>query len=129
EEVVKLVDFGIAALDPGNSGDHGKTDAAMFMGTPQYMSPEQVRGRPLDHRSDLWSLAVVAYQVLTGKLPFSAKNVNDMIVAICADPILPPSCLVPELGAEMDAFFERALARDPAGRFQSVDELAAAFVG
>lgn len=133
EEVVKLVDFGIAAggegLSDAEAGDPSRLSEipGAILGTPWYMSPEQARGRPLDHRSDLWSLGVVAYQALTGRLPFPASRVNDVIIAICADPIVPPSVLVPELGLDVDRFFERALARDPEDRFQSAQEMAAAF--
>lgn len=136
EEVVKLVDFGIAAVDDASfvgesrssdssSDERHRADA--IIGTPWYMSPEQARGRPVDHRSDLWSLGVVAYQALTGRLPFTATRVSDVIIAVCADPIVPPSVILPELGHEIDLFFERAFARDPEERFQSAAEMGAAF--
>jgi serine/threonine protein kinase/class 3 adenylate cyclase len=128
DEVVKLVDFGIAAVAGGRGeGDDASGRTGMLIGTPHYMSPEQARGRALDHRSDLWSLAVVAYQALTGQLPFSAKTLSDVILAVCADPVTPPSSIVPELGVEVDRFFERALARDPASRFQSAHEMVSSF--
>jgi CheY-like chemotaxis protein len=141
EEIVKLVDFGIAAAgkgaavdDPGSRAEELSPAAAAVsqmgggvVGTPNYMSPEQARGQVADHRADLWGLGVVAYQALTGRLPFSGATVSDVILAVCADPFDPPSSIVPELGAEVDRFFERALARNPRERFQSAAEMAAAF--
>jgi len=141
EEVVKLVDFGIAAVDSAAMESLGPASAeaakapafaalshvGAVIGTPHYMSPEQARGFPIDHRSDLWSLGIVTYQALTGRLPFNAARLGDVIIAVCADPIEPPSSIVPELGPEVDRFFERALARSPAERFQSASEMAAAF--
>ncbi|MEJ7728146.1 MAG: hypothetical protein WKG00_02930 [Polyangiaceae bacterium] len=92
------------------------------------MSPEQARGlRDIDARSDLWSLSVIAYRALTGRQPFVGQGVGDVIYRICSEPIVAPSALAPELPPAIDAFFERALAREPAQRFQSAIELAAAF--
>jgi eukaryotic-like serine/threonine-protein kinase len=128
EEIVKVLDFGVAALVSGLSGsDLAVTRAGGVVGTPHYMSPEQVRGsRGVDFRSDLWSLAVVAYRALTGRLPFEAEAFGELLIQICTDPIPPPSRLTTELGTEVDRFFERALARDPARRFASARELGAA---
>lgn len=125
EEIVKVLDFGVAAIEEAG-GRRGPSSWAIA-GTPQYMSPEQTRGRAVDARSDLWSLAVVAYQALTGRLPFTHASLSDLIIAISADVIAKPSSLVPALGSQADLFFARALARDPADRFQSARELAAAF--
>jgi len=129
DEVVKVLDFGVAALVSGLSGtDMAVTRAGGVVGTPHYMSPEQVRGsRGVDFRSDLWSLAVVAYRALTGRLPFEAEAFGELLIQICTDPVPAPSRLLPELGPEVDRFFERALARDPARRYASARELSAAF--
>lgn len=99
-------------------------------GTPLYMSPEQAHApSTVDHRSDLYSLAVVAYRALTGHHPIIGGTVNEIMVRLGdpGHPILPPSRHVPELGPAVDAFFEKALARDPSQRFQSARELAGAF--
>lgn len=121
-ELVKILDFGVASM-LGN--DIASSEA--LVGTPLYMSPEQVRCSQIDHRSDLWSLAVVAYHALTSEPPFQAQQLASMIVNIAIAPFPAPSALVPDLSPEVDRFFERALAKNPAQRFSSARELAAAF--
>ncbi|MDI1445681.1 serine/threonine-protein kinase [Polyangium sp. 6x1] len=125
DEAVKLLDFGIAkAVSPGTPQSGDVTRSGNLVGSPLYMSPEQIRkSKEVDHRSDLWSLGVILYQMLTGRMPFVEDEVGAVLVAICTDPIAKPSTLAPELGPEVDRFFERALARDPAERFQSSREL------
>ncbi|MRG95114.1 protein kinase domain-containing protein [Polyangium spumosum] len=125
EEIVKLLDFGIAkAVTPGTPQSGDVTRSGNLVGSPLYMSPEQIRkSKEVDHRSDLWSLGVILYQMLTGRTPFVEDEVGAVLVAICTDPIPRPSSLTPELGPEVDRFFDRALARDPAERFQSSREL------
>ena len=127
--------------DPADAGAQGDTAVLRLRpavaprgteiaGTPLYMSPEQAHApAQVDGRSDLYSLAVVAYRALTGNLPVTGNSVSE-IMARLGDPsyrVTPPSQHVPELGPNVDAFFERALARNPALRFQSSRELAAAF--
>ncbi len=125
EEMVKVLDFGLALLDAGVAPP---SHAKELAGTPRYMSPEQMRGEPdLDHRTDLWSLAVVLYRLLTGQFPFSVDALEALRSGNTTVSATPPSSVVPELGAEADAFFARALAPDPAQRFSSARELAAAF--
>jgi class 3 adenylate cyclase/tRNA A-37 threonylcarbamoyl transferase component Bud32/ActR/RegA family two-component response regulator len=127
-EIVKLLDFGVAAMafEPAVPGTAGKPGT--LVGTPHYMSPEQARSsKNLDLRSDLWSLGVVAYLALTGELPFNADSLGELIVKLCIDPAPAASLVVPELGQHVDAFFERALNKDPARRFQSASEMAGAF--
>ncbi|HTN87437.1 MAG TPA: protein kinase [Sorangium sp.] len=121
-EVVKILDFGVASM-LGND----TTSSEALVGTPLYMSPEQVRCSQIDHRSDLWSLAVVAYHALTSEPPFQAQQLLSMIMNIAIAPFPAPSTLVPELSPEVDRFFERALAKNPAQRFSSAREMAAAF--
>ena len=110
---------------PSTQSDDGER-----AGTPLYMSPEQAHTPSLvDHRSDLYSLAVVAYRALTGQHPVIGGSVNEIMVRLGNPgyPILPPSRHVPELGPAVDAFFEKALAADPAVRYQSAREMASAF--
>ena len=131
-EVVKILDFGVVAIiaEPNLDSDDdglGQTAAGTIVGTPLYMSPEQIRGGSVDHRSDLWSLGVVAYRALTGVNPFAGQWLGMLMVRICTDPFTPPSKVIPELSPEVDAFFEQALAKDPDKRFRSAREMAAAF--
>src|SRR5262249_38929111 len=127
EEVVKVLDFGIAkAAGPILAGSATKTGT--LLGSPYYMSPEQVRrSKQLDHRSDLWSLGVIIFQCLTGRLPFVRDELGDVLMAICSAPIPAPSQVAPELGPLVDHLVLRALARDPNERFQRADDLASAF--
>jgi serine/threonine-protein kinase len=125
--VAKILDFGIAkAVAPGVTKDATQTGA--IIGSPRYMSPEQVRNaKRVDHRSDLWSLAVILFRCVTGRVPFAANEIAVLILEICAEPIPAPSSIDPALGPAMDRFFARALARNPDDRFQSARELADAF--
>lgn len=131
-EVVKILDFGVVAItaEPNLDSDDdglGQTAAGTIVGTPLYMSPEQIRGGSVDHRSDLWSLGVVAYRAVTGVNPFVGQWLGMLMVRICTDPFTPPSKVIPELSPEVDAFFEQALAKDPDKRFRSAPELASSF--
>jgi len=125
QEVVKVLDFGLARLELGSAD--ASEQPGRVMGTPRYMSPEQMRGEArVDCRSDLWSLAVVTYRALTGRFPFS----GDVLAELSRNQgavAEPASSVVPELGKGVDDFFARALDVDPARRFQSARELAAAF--
>ncbi|WP_437687837.1 protein kinase domain-containing protein [Sorangium sp. So ce176] len=126
ELVAKVVDFGVAKVTAVESA--GATRTGSLLGSPSYMSPEQVRSSSkVDHRSDLWSLGVIAFQCVTGQLPFPGQELGDVLVEICTAPIPLPSQVAPGLGLEVDAFFHRALERDPARRFQSATELVEAF--
>jgi serine/threonine protein kinase len=125
EEKLKVLDFGLALLDVGAEiHQPGKE----LVGTPRYMSPEQMRSQPdLDPRSDLFSLGVVLYRLLTGQFPFAVDALEGLRSGSASPTAIPPSSVVPELGAGMDAFFARALAPDPAQRFPSAREMATAF--
>ncbi|XXZ63312.1 protein kinase [Sorangium sp. So ce341] len=126
EEIVKVLDFGIAkaqgALLAGK-----ETKTGTLVGSPYYMSPEQVRrSKTLDWRSDLWSVGVIAYRCVTGRLPFPGEEIGEVFVAICTEDVPLASSLAPELGPEVDRFFSRAFMREPERRFQSASELAEA---
>ena len=128
-EVPKILDFGIALeIQPDASDDSAATQEGVILGTPYFMSPEQVRGRTnIDHRSDLWSLGVILFRAITGIRPFGRGAAADVIVQICSDPIPRASVVAPDLPEDVDRFFERALAREAAKRFDSAKEMATAF--
>jgi class 3 adenylate cyclase len=125
QEVVKVLDFGLARLE---AGGESTDEPGKVMGTPRYMSPEQMRGEAtIDHRSDLWSLGVLAYRALTGCYPFSAESLGELLERSTRLPAEPPSRVLPELGTGLDAFFTRALEPELSRRFASALELASAF--
>jgi eukaryotic-like serine/threonine-protein kinase len=117
---VKVADFGIAHIEASNL-----TQVGAVMGTPAYMSPEQIMGLPVDGRSDLFSAGVILYQFLTGERPFSGSAATTMQKVLKEDP-LPPSSLNVQAPLEMDAIVRKALAKRPDDRFQSAADFAAA---
>jgi eukaryotic-like serine/threonine-protein kinase len=117
----KVTDFGIA-----RAGASDMTETGSIMGTAQYLSPEQAQGRPVDARSDLYSIGIVLYELLTGALPFDAESpVTIALKQVSEDPV-PPAQLNPRVPPALDAVVMRALRKDPAERHQSADELIAA---
>jgi serine/threonine-protein kinase len=127
DEVVKILDFGIAK-ETGVSVAGDATKTGEIVGSPHYMSPEQLRAdRGLDGRSDLWSVGVILFRCLTGQLPFPGEVLGSVMAKILVDEIPPASRIAPDLPPSVDAFFARALARDREQRFQSVRELVDAF--
>ncbi len=132
ESVAKVLDFGIAKMQSGPhaSGLTSSTKTGAVLGTPFYMSPEQARGlRNVDHRADVWSLGVIAFKCITGKLPFDGESVGDLLVKICTAPVPIPSQVAASLGIggvppSFDAWFLRALEREPDRRFSNVTQLA-----
>ncbi len=115
----KLLDFGIAKLAK-DAGTHHKTQTGTPLGTPLYMSPEQVHGRAIDQRTDIYSLGVVAFELLTGELPFNGTSVMDIMMkqAGTAPPI--PSSVASGLPTALDAPILKMLEKDPAKRPESV---------
>ncbi len=123
ETDIKVTDFGAAALQSDQSTQ------VTGVGSPAYMSPEQVREEKLTHQTDIYSLGVVMYKLLTGKLPFDASNNSSMIYNIINIEPSPPSKFRPDIPAEMDEIVQRAMAKDPAKRYQSWDKFANDLVG
>jgi serine/threonine-protein kinase len=124
--VVKLVDFGIAK---NAQASFKTTSTGALLGTPLYMSPEQVLStKDVGPASDLYSLAVVVYECLTGQPPFTGETLGAIHVAITQGRYTPASKLVPGLHPAIDAWFARALASDPAARFGSSRDLVDAFL-
>jgi hypothetical protein len=125
QELAKVLDFGIAKTKGPRFGGM-ETRTGVTMGTPYYMSPEQVEGKKaLDHRSDLWSLAVITCECLTGVRPFDGETFGELLLNICARPVLPPSSQGFHLPG-FDEWFAKATNRDLDQRFNSAQEMAAA---
>src|SRR5436190_8923447 len=103
-DVAKVVDFGIAKFTEP-TGPTSATRTGSVLGTPYYMSPEQARGlRSVDYRSDLWSVGVIAFRCMTGRLPFEGEAVGDVLVKLCTAPLPVPSTYVPDLPPSFDGW-------------------------
>jgi serine/threonine-protein kinase len=111
---LKITDFGIARIT-----DAGRTRTGIVLGTPSYMSPEQLQGRPVTGSSDLYSLATTLFQLLCGQLPFRADSMPALMLKIAHEPPPRIRALRPDLAAGLDEFFERALAKEAADRHES----------
>jgi serine/threonine-protein kinase len=122
-EIAKVVDFGIAKHDAYSLRDK-TTNTGSFLGTPFYVSPEQARGKPTDHRSDLWSLAVIVFQCMTGRPPFESEALGELMGLILYEDLPKPSLVRPGVSEAFDAWWERAAKRDREERFQSAREFA-----
>ncbi len=126
EVFVKLLDFGIAKGVDAPLVDSGTKTGAMI-GSPFYMSPEQILGsKSIDHRSDLWSVGVVAYEALTGAKPFDAETMGGLAIKIHSEPLPLVSAKLPDVPPAVDAWFQRACARPVPDRFDSAKEMAEA---
>jgi eukaryotic-like serine/threonine-protein kinase len=117
---VKVTDFGIA-----RAGTSQMTETGSIVGTAQYLSPEQARGGEVDPRSDLYSLGIVLYELLTGKTPFDGDTPVEIAMKHLSNAPKPPSKLRPDIPPELDMVVLRALAKNPDDRYQSADEMEA----
>jgi serine/threonine-protein kinase len=115
---LKVTDFGIA-----RAGVSQMTEAGSIIGTAQYLSPEQARGAAVDQRSDLYSIGVVLYEMLTGKVPFSGETPVEIAMKHLSDPPRPPSLERPDISPDLDMVVLRALAKNPDDRFQTAEEM------
>lgn len=130
---VKVLDFGLAKLtetvdrSPSDAEASTRvlvqTDAGVVMGTSHYMSPEQARGRPVDARSDIWSLGVVLYELVAGRTPFEGETSTDVIVAITQKEPPPLARFAPNVPAELEWIIMKALRKDRDERYQTIKEL------
>jgi serine/threonine-protein kinase len=120
-----VLDFGLAKLVDAAARASASvlTRPGTVLGTPSYMSPEQARGEPADHRSDVFSLGVVIYEMATGRLPFERKSQAETLVAVVREPHVPVSEINPRVPAALSAVVDRALAKDPASRYQSMEAM------
>jgi serine/threonine-protein kinase len=121
EDRAKVTDFGIA-----RAGASDMTQTGSIMGTAQYLSPEQAQGHAVTARSDLYSIGIVLYELLTGKVPFEAEAAVTIALKQVSEPPVPPSQINPAVTPELEAVVLRALAKDPADRFADADEFIAA---
>ncbi|MDQ5846446.1 MAG: protein kinase, partial [Acidobacteriota bacterium] len=131
---VKVLDFGLAKLTENTSDRTPSdeeastrvlvhTDAGVVMGTSHYMSPEQTRGKPVDARSDIWSLGVVMYEMIAGRPPFEGETSTDVIMAINQKEALPLARFAPSVPAELEWIITKALRKDRDERYQTIKEL------
>jgi serine/threonine-protein kinase len=121
-----VMDFGLAKERRADPEVAKLTQTGIVLGTPEFMSPEQIRGKPLDGRSDVYALGVLAFEMFTSSLPFGGKSPQDMMLARLNGQPLRLRALRPELPSKLEVVIGRALARDPAERFQSMEEFGAA---
>jgi beta-lactam-binding protein with PASTA domain/tRNA A-37 threonylcarbamoyl transferase component Bud32 len=119
EGVVKVTDFGLARA----YAEGRQTQAGTVTGTVQYLAPEQIRGEPADPRSDLYSLGIVSYELLTGKLPFTGETAMAIAYKHLSDRVPVPSAIVPSIPKELDGFVASATERDRELRPESADEM------
>ncbi len=125
--VVKVLDFGIAKV-AGEGSQQNLTRTGQVFGTPHYMSPEQALGKSLDHRTDIYSVGVILYEMATGRVPYQAESFMGILTQhITATPVA-PSQLAPErqIPPQFEALILRAMSKEPAQRFASMDEMAQA---
>jgi cytoskeletal protein RodZ len=118
DDGVKITDFGTAKIL-----QFGTAQTAHVMGTPSYMSPEQVKGKPVDGRSDIFSLGVILYELMTGEKPFPGQNITTVIYKIVNEEPIPPRSLDSSIHPGLSAVITRALAKNPDARFQTCHEL------
>jgi serine/threonine-protein kinase len=119
---VKIIDFGLARLPH----IEGMTATGLILGTPEYMAPEQIRGKNVDARTDIYALGAMIYHALVGRPPFGGDSPISIGFAHCQEPLVPPAAAREEVPAAWSQVVVRAMEKDPAARFDSVAELVAA---
>jgi serine/threonine protein kinase len=119
---VKLMDFGIARMA---ETPEGVTQAGLIVGTPHYMSPEQIQGKQLDPRSDVYSMGVLMYEMLVGRRPFESSSLTGVLTAHITEAAKAPMEMRPEIGREVNAIVMRCLAKEPKARYANAGEMLA----
>ena len=124
-DFVKVLDFGIAKLMTNDLSQGFKTQTGAIMGTPYYMSPEQCRGatKDIDHRTDIYALGCILYQMVTGQLPFNAEGLGELLLQHMTRPPTPPTQIDPTIPAEVENAILKALEKEPGKRWTSVTEM------
>ncbi|MGZ7031037.1 MAG: serine/threonine-protein kinase, partial [Thermoanaerobaculia bacterium] len=117
---IKLMDFGIARMA---EAPEAMTQAGLIVGTPHYMSPEQVQGKQLDSRSDVYSVGVLMYEMLVGRRPFESSSLTGVLTAHITETPRLPIEIRPEVGREISDIVMRCLAKDPQKRYANAAEL------
>ena len=117
--IAKIMDFGIAQMPTGS-----RTLAGTVMGSPKYMAPEQVIGKLVDGRSDLFALGIMLYEMLTGESPFDGDNINTIMYRILNETPVPPKSVAPRIPDAFNYIIAKALAKEPGERYQTAKELA-----
>jgi len=128
DNIVKVLDFGLAKLTDRKTGEAEimtlvRTEEGMVMGTAHYMSPEQARGLPVDARADIWSLGVVLYEMVGGRVPFEGSTSSDVIAAILEKKAIPLARYAPDISPELEWIVEKTLRKDRDERYQTIKEL------
>ena len=131
ERIPKILDFGVAKfLAPSAFARVPLTSQGQAVGTPLHMSPEQASGRPVDGRADLYAVGLLLYEMITGRGPFATRDPDQAMAAhVNETPAAPSSLAAEPVAAELDAIVLKALAKDPADRFQTAEEMADALAG
>ena len=122
-----VMDFGLAKQRRAGAEVAKLTATGIVLGTPEFMSPEQIRGKPLDGRSDVYAIGILAFELFTGQLPFAGKSAQETMIARLRGSPAKLRDVRPELSPKLEAVIQRCLAIDPAERYQSMEELAHAF--
>lgn len=123
EYSAKVLDFGVAKFIQARGPVQSRTRTGTIVGTPLYMSPEQVRGlKTIDHRTDIYSLGALTFTMLTGSLVFDGKTFGDLLFQICTEPLPKVTDAAPWLAPDINEWFEKSCARAPDERFQTVQE-------
>ena len=121
-----VMDFGLAKKRRAGPDVVKLTATGIVLGTPEFMSPEQIRGKPLDSRSDVYALAILAFELFTGQLPFSGKNAQETMIARLRGAPLPLRAIRGDLPAKLETVIGKALSVNPGDRYGSMTELARA---